>query len=146
MVRWRSSSVSWSNNPPSLLIIVLCFCILVHEQLAVLLHQLPQLDKALDISTSATLLVTSFTHNSGKTFRSWVSVGLTGVVNAFPARENADQCVDHCSFGGSATIRSQTYTLFSCRNNVRSLEVRHDFSTAILIKNKLVSVLHHLAY
>ena len=38
------------------------------------------------------------THNSGMTFRSWVSIGLTGVVNAIPAGENADQYFDHCFF------------------------------------------------
>ena len=43
---------------------------------------------------------TSLTHNSGTTFRSWVTIGLTSVVNAIPAGENADQCFDHCSFAG----------------------------------------------
>ena len=33
------------------------------------------------MSTSATLSSTSLTRNSGTTFRSWVSIGLTGVVN-----------------------------------------------------------------
>ena len=54
----------------------------------------------LDISTSATLSGTSLTHNSGTTFRSWVSIGLTGVADAIPARENADPYFDHCSFAG----------------------------------------------
>ena len=54
----------------------------------------------LDMSTSATLSGTSLTHSSGMTFRSWVSIGLTGVVNAIPAGENADQYFDHCSLAG----------------------------------------------
>ena len=54
----------------------------------------------LDMSTSTTLSGSSLTHNSGMTFRSWVSVGLTSVVNAIPASENADQYFDHCSFAG----------------------------------------------
>ena len=61
---------------------------------------------ALDISTSATLSGTSLTHNSGTTFRNWVSIRLTSFVNAIPAGENADQCFDHCSCAGGATIRS----------------------------------------
>ena len=88
-----------------------CPRVLLRAQLSVLHHQ-PTFVKrlqpikqrftltgfALDISTSATLSTTSLTHNSGTTFRSWVSIGLTGVVNAIPAGENADQRFDHCSF------------------------------------------------
>ena len=73
----------------------------------------------LDISTSATLSGTSLTHNSGMTFRSWVSIGLTGVEKAIPAGENADQYFDHCSFAGvppsdpRRTHRFPVATIFS---------------------------------
>ena len=90
---------------------------------------------ALDISASATHSGTSLTHNSGMTFRSWVSIGLTGFVNAIPAGENADQYFDHCSCAGvrpSGPRRTHWFlvaTIFS-----------HWFvcsgSIAILIKNK----------
>ena len=105
---------------------------------------------ALDISTSATLSGTSLTRNSGTTFRSWVSIGLTGVVNAIFVGENADQCFDHCSFAGvpppgpRRTHRFPVGTIFLIGSFV--LDVRRVFSTAILMKNKLVPVLHHLAY
>ena len=72
-----------------------------------------------DISTSATLSGRSLTHNSGTTFRSWVSIGLTSVVSAIPAGENADQYFDHCSFvvvppsGPRRTHRFPVATLFS---------------------------------
>ena len=102
----------------------------------------------LDISTSATLSGTTLTHNSGMTFRSWVSIGLTGVVNAIPAGENADQYFDHCSFAGVLPRRTQRFPVattfshwFACFWIVRRV-----FSAAILIKNKLVPVLHHLTY
>ena len=52
----------------------------------------PSQDLDSTFSTSATLSRTSLTHNSGTTFRNWVSIGLTSVVNAIPAGENADQC------------------------------------------------------
>ena len=105
---------------------------------------------ALDISTSATLSGTSLTHNSGTTFRSWVSIGLTGVVNAIFVGENAEQCFDHWSFAGVppsgpkrthrfpvATIFSHWFACSGCRTCL---------PTAILIKNKIVPVLHHLTH
>ena len=73
----------------------------------------------LDNSISATLSGTSLTHNSGMTFRSWFSISLTGVVNAIPASENADQYFDHCSFavvppsGPRRTHRFPVATIFS---------------------------------
>ena len=57
----------------------------------------PKTGFALDISTSVTLSGTSLTHNSGTTFRSWLSIGLTSVVNAIPVGEDADQAFDHSS-------------------------------------------------
>ena len=57
---------------------------------------------ALDMSTSAGLSGTSFTHKSGTTFRSWVSIGFTGFVNAVPAGENAESVLRSLLLFGSA--------------------------------------------
>ena len=90
-------------------------------------------------------------HNSGMTFRSWVSIGLTSVVHAIPAGENADQYFDHCSSAGVPPSGPRRTHRFPCRKpyyliGSLVLDVRRVFSTAILIKNKLVPVLHHLTY
>ena len=53
-------------------------------------------EPALDMSTSATFSSTSLRHTSGTTFRSWFSIGLTSVIDAVPAGENADEYFDHC--------------------------------------------------
>ena len=108
-----------------------------------LMHEFES-NKDYGFNNNWTLSGTSLTHNFGTTFRSWVSIGLTGVVNAIPAGENADQRFDHCSFCGCATIRSTTYTPFSCRNHLfligpLVLDVRRVLSTAILIKKQALS-------
>ena len=75
----------------------------------------PSQDFELDMFTSAALSSTSLTHNSGTTFRSWVSIGLAGFVDAIPAGKNADQCFDHCSCAGGLrrTHRSPVANIFS---------------------------------
>ena len=105
---------------------------------------------ALDIYTSATFSSTPLTDNSGTTFRSWVPNGVTSVVNAIPSGENADQCVDHCTFAGvpppspKRTHRFPVATIFShwfvcsgcktCRFH------------CYLDQKQACSVLHHVAY
>ena len=71
-----------------------CLRLLLHEQLSVLHHQ-PHFRQTVAANQatdhpSQDLHSTFPSHNSGTNFRSWVSIGLTGVVNAIPAGEHED--------------------------------------------------------
>ena len=100
-----------------------------------------------DLNSTCPLLLlsgTSLTHNSGMTFRSWVSIRLAGVVNAIPAGESADQYFEHCSFAGVPPSSARLTTIFS--HLYAWSGCKTVFSNAILINNKLVPVLHHVTY
>ena len=81
------------------------------------------------------------------TFRSCVSIGLTSVVNAIPAGENADQYFDHRSFAGCHHQVQDVHTVFLSQPYfLIGSFVLDVFSTAILVKKELVPVLHDLTY
>ena len=156
--------LSLCNNSLSFLVIILHVLVHFHtitslfflidqifvKRLQPIRQRITLIGFALDISSSAALSGTSLTHNSGTTFRSWFSIGLTSVVNAIPADENADHHFDHCSFAGVPlsgprhTHHFPVATILLIGPFV--LDVRNVLSVAILIKNKLVPVLHHLDY